>query len=126
MGYDLHIHRGGDWFDAAQNPITLEEWSDFVANSPDFRMDNFAEADFEGGDRLRLEQEGIAVWTGHPESDEAWFSHYAGEITAKNPDEAMRRRMFEVATVLGARLQGDDGEFYGPDGEPLPEQRDVP
>jgi hypothetical protein len=30
--------------------------------------------------------------------------------------------MAQIAHDLGARLQGDDGEFYGPDGEPLPEE----
>ena len=29
--------------------------------------------------------------------------------------------MVKVADDLGARLQGDDDEFYGPDGKPLPE-----
>jgi hypothetical protein len=27
--------------------------------------------------------------------------------------------MVEIAEALEARVQGDDGEFYGPDGEPL-------
>ena len=27
----------------------------------------------------------------------------------------------QIARDLRARPQGDDGEFYGPDGEPLPE-----
>jgi hypothetical protein len=124
VGYDLHIHRAAeDWMDAADNPITLDEWSDFVARAPDFRMDNFAEAETEDGEVLRLEEGGIAVWTGHPASDTAWFSYSDGMIVVKNPDEPLRRRMFEVAVALGARVQGDDGEFYGPDGEPTPEDQ---
>jgi hypothetical protein len=38
-----------------------------------------------------------------------------------NPDAHTVRRMVKIADDLAARLQGDDGEFYGPDGEPLPE-----
>jgi hypothetical protein len=123
MGYDLHIHRAEDWMDATEDPITLDEWSDFVAGARDFRLDNFAEAETENGDVLRLEQEGIAVWTGHPTSDTAWFSYSEGMIVVKNPDEPIRRRMVEVAGALGARVQGDDGEFYAPDGEPIGEDR---
>ena len=41
--------------------------------------------------------------------------------TAKNPDQHVLRRMAQIADDLGARLQGDDGEFYGLEGEPLPE-----
>jgi hypothetical protein len=121
MGYDLHIHRAATWLDPRDNPITLEEWRAYVNAHSDFRMDNFAEADLGDEGVLRVEGEGLAVWTGHPSSDTAWFYYADGEITVKNPDEHLRRKMFEVGTSLGARVQGDDIEFYGPDGEPLPQ-----
>ena len=38
-----------------------------------------------------------------------------------NPDTHTIRRMVVIADDLGSRLQGDDGEFYGADGEPLTE-----
>jgi hypothetical protein len=122
MGYELHIHRSEDWLDASENPITLAEWAEYVERSPDLRMDNFAEAPLDDGSVLRVEEEGIAVWTGHPtQPDDAWIGYEPGRVVVKSPDEPMVRRMYEVAEALGARLQGDDGEFYGPDGQPVPE-----
>jgi hypothetical protein len=83
-------------------------------------MDNFAEAPLDDGSVLRVEEEGIAVWTGHPaRPEEAGFTYEPGRVVVKSPDEHMVRRMREVAENLGARVQGDDGEFYGPDGEPI-------
>jgi hypothetical protein len=40
MGYDLHVRRGDRWSEEPSNPITLAEWSAYVARSPDLRMDN--------------------------------------------------------------------------------------
>ena len=36
-----------------------------------------------------------------------------GEISARNLSELLIAKMCEVARVLGARVRGDDGEFYG-------------
>jgi len=119
VGYDVHIHRAESWLDASGIPITLEEWSRYVEMSPEFGMDNFAEAVTTDGDHLRIESEGLAVWTGYPEPDTAWFSYFEGEIIVKNPDELVRRKMFEVASAFSARVQGDDDEFYGPAGEEI-------
>jgi hypothetical protein len=121
MCYELHIHRAAGWLDAEDTPIRFEEWSSYVGASPDFRMDNFAEADLGDGEVLRVEAEGIAVWTGHPTSDSAWFTYGQGTIDVKNPDEPIRRKMFEVATALGARVQGDEGEFYDQAGRIIPD-----
>ena len=49
----------------------------------------------------------------------AWF-YYAkteGGITVKNPDKEIFKKMFNLAKKLGARLQGDEGEFYDVNGE---------
>ncbi|MFE6049245.1 hypothetical protein ACFQ6N_00635 [Kitasatospora sp. NPDC056446] len=39
-----------------------------------------------------------------------WWS--AGWIVSKSPSDAVIATMREVAKVLDARLQGDDGEYY--------------
>jgi hypothetical protein len=36
-------------------------------------------------------------------------------IVSKNPSNFMIAKMCQLARVLGARVQGDDGEFYGDD-----------
>jgi hypothetical protein len=40
----------------------------------------------------------------------AWLDQDNGEVVAKNPDEEILRKMHQIAQVLDARVQGDDGE----------------
>ncbi|WP_158820852.1 MULTISPECIES: hypothetical protein [unclassified Streptomyces] len=37
----------------------------------------------------------------------------AGRVVAKYPSDALIVKMCQVAGLLGARVQGDDGEHYG-------------
>jgi len=48
----------------------------------------------------------------------AWFWHFRDHISVKNPDEAILAKMYKIATSLNAKVQGDEGEIYGPDGKP--------
>jgi hypothetical protein len=120
MGYELHITRGENWFDD-EPQITCEEWLAIVDADPDLRLDGFAEAELGDGSVLRAEDPTIAVWTAHPDAgmETLWISYSQGNIVVKGPDEPTRRKMWQIAQLLNARVQGDDGEFYGPDGEEL-------
>ncbi|NYH26059.1 hypothetical protein GGD40_005630 [Paraburkholderia bryophila] len=46
----------------------------------------------------------------------AWFDFRAGNVVVKNPDTAILLKMWLIAQKLGARVQGDDCEIYGVDG----------
>ena len=48
----------------------------------------------------------------------AWFNHNVDRIAVKNPDEEILVKMHEVAQVLAAKVQGDDGEEYDAVGQP--------
>ena len=48
----------------------------------------------------------------------AWFSYRDGEITVKDPDREISRKMFTIAVALKARVQGDEGETYDANGNP--------
>ena len=64
---------------------------------------------------LRLENEGLSVWTAysrHSENGMAWFSFHEGNVVVKNPDPEILQKMRLLAQVLSAKVQGDDGEFY--------------
>lgn len=121
MGYDVHITRKVRWFEEDGPEISLPDWLDYVASDPEMRADGYAEAETPSG-VLRMEDEGIAVWTaysGHGVGGNmAWFCHFGDRITVKNPDEAIMAKMHRIASSLGARVQGDEGEEYGPDGLP--------
>lgn len=117
MGYNLYITRSLNWFDEdPENPISLEEWKNYVANDPEMRLDNYASADVPGQGTLEVWQEGISVWTGYSEDglngSHAWFSYSNGNIDVKNPDDEIIGKMLVIAEALHARVQGDEGEFY--------------
>jgi hypothetical protein len=40
MGYDLHITRKANWFDASPS-IALDEWLEYVASDPEIQHDGF-------------------------------------------------------------------------------------
>jgi hypothetical protein len=120
MGYDIHITRASHWSESPDQPITLDEWIAYVKSDKEMRLDNRAEATTTSGERLALESPGIAVWTAWGKNgidgNFAWFYYSDGEITVKNPDRAILRKMFTIATALRARVQGDDGEIYDANG----------
>jgi hypothetical protein len=115
MGYELHITRAPDWTESDSHPITLDEWLKYIATDPEMRLDGFAEAHVDGG-VLRYENKGLAVWlaySGHGvNGNMAWFDHRRGRIVVKSPDQEIVGKMKKIALTLGARLIGDEGEFY--------------
>ena len=121
MGYDLHITRRDFWADNGDGvPITLDDWKQYIATDPEMRLDGYAEATTTSGDSVRMEMEGIAVWTKHSQNgidgNMAWIYHTGDRIVAKNPDEEMIGKMCRIASLLNAKVQGDDGETYAEDG----------
>ena len=124
MGYDVHITRKLAWYDDEAPEISLDEWLHHVAGDPELRLDGHAEARPGGGAVLGVEDPSMAVWIGHPEHGKrdgmAWIWHSNGNVMAKNPYDAMLRKMHRIGVALGAKVQGDEGEIYGPDGDPLP------
>jgi hypothetical protein len=120
VGYELHVHRARDWSDAEEHPITLREWRGYVESAPDLRLEEAVEAESPDGARISLADEGgAAIWTGHPEGGDVWVVYRGGRIVVNGADRPVARRLAEVADALEARVQGDGGEFYGADGEPL-------
>ena len=115
MGYDVHITRKSEWHGEGPD-ITLDEWLGYVASDASMRHDGDAEATTPAGDVLRVNSAGIAVWTGYTghgrDGNMAWFSHAGGNVVAKNPDPEILDKMVRIAKVLGATVQGDEGEHY--------------
>jgi hypothetical protein len=117
MGYDIHITRQENWYDDdLSKQISLKEWKEYLKGDSEMRLDNFAEATLQSEGKIRLENEGLAVWTIHPsdnvDSNHVWFDFRNGNITVKNPDGEIMRKMLSIAEKLKARMQGDEGEIY--------------
>jgi hypothetical protein len=117
MGYDIHITRQENWYDDdISKQISLTEWKQYIESDSEMRLDNFAEATLQSGDKIRLENEGLAVWKNYTgdnvHSNHAWFDFRNGNITVKNPDDEIMKKMLNIAEKLEARMQGDEGEIY--------------
>jgi hypothetical protein len=100
MGYDIHITRSADWSDQGEERITAEEWARVAAadaslrHSPDSGEAFYQFAD--GG---------------------SWFDFADGCVYTKNPNDATLAKAHDLAVRLKAKVQGDDGEVYLPNGE---------
>jgi hypothetical protein len=99
MGYDLHITRAEFHALNAGHEITAEEWLRYIDGDPELQPLPSAGPYF-------------ARWSGESKYPDPWFHWFQGTIITKNPDQAILAKMLEIAGRLGARVQGDDGEFY--------------
>jgi len=111
MGYDVHITRKANWFEDGPD-ISASEWQAYIADDPEMTITGAAEAALPGGDVLRYQNSLLAEWR-KPTGQTAWFDFRKGRVVVKNPDEETVEKMKRVARALRARVQGDDGEFYG-------------
>lgn len=124
MGYNLYITRKEDWSDEDSSlEISLTEWTSYCQQDDEMRMDNFAEARPSDGSYFKIEKEGIAVWKKYSldglNGNHAWFNHNFGNITVKNPDEEIIKKMISIAEQLAASVQGEEGEVYDESSFPL-------
>lgn len=121
MGYDVHITRKEEWSDDGGPDISREEWLGYVGTDKSMRREQDAVVENAQGEAFSVQDETLAVWTewaGREEGkNEAWMWLGHGNVMAKNPDEAMLRKMFLIADAMAGKLQGDDGEVYNSIGE---------
>lgn len=117
MGYELHITRKENWLDEdPELDISMKEWTDLVNNDPEMRLDHEATATKTGGETIIVYSEGLSVWTAYSREgirgNDAWFSYDRGNICVKNPDTEIIQKMLLIASLLRAKVMGDDGELY--------------
>lgn len=112
MGYDLHITRKELWFEDGPD-IDDSEWRAYVASDPELRITGVAEAPLPDGGALRYESPLMAEWRRRSGGETVWFDFRDGRVVVKNPDDEIIAKMRQIAAALRARVQGDEGEFYG-------------
>lgn len=100
MSYDAHITRKKFYADPEGPPITAQEWLAYVATDPQLRLDPSSK---------RHNATILGIQSQHPEP---WLEWFEDDIYTENPDEAVLGKMLQIASALGARVQGDDGEIY--------------
>lgn len=106
MGYDLHIVRTEHWRDASSAPVTKADVDRMIAadESLSWSTSDYADMKEKDGSIIRYF---FINWNGEPAF---WWCR--SEITCKNPTDDQIFKLAEMAKALGARLVGDDGEYY--------------
>ena len=99
MGYDVHITRSEDWSDTEGPKITPDEWLAVIQNDPEL-LPNPENGPY------------FVIWRGTTRYPETWFDWLRGNIYTKWPDRATLRKMLQIAELLDAKVQGDEGEIY--------------
>ncbi|RBP37664.1 hypothetical protein DES53_11346 [Roseimicrobium gellanilyticum] len=105
MGYHVYITREKNGVDS---DIPLEDWLQHVASTPELEFEK------PQGDDLASQftrSVHAAHWSGAAE-EYAWLGWSHGEIWTKNPPEKLIGYMIEIAPKFGARVRGDEGEYY--------------
>lgn len=129
MGYDVHITRKELVHDVNGPEISLDEWRDYVKIDREFELREHTEFTEQDGSNNHFEHPGSAVWiqwSKHGKGvDEGLFFPQDGNVTVKNPDKEIVRKMVRIAAVLDATVQGDDGEMYNDKAEIIDEHGDL-
>lgn len=120
MGYNVYITRKENWHDEEGPAISIEEWAAFIRSDPEMRLEVNAEPTVGNDGCPQIENSGVAVWTAYPSHENdgnmSWFYFANGNITVKNPDQEILKKMWSMAKTFSAKVQGDDGECYDADG----------
>lgn len=102
MGYNFHITRARNWFEAESHPISLDEWLEFAGSSPLLTS---------GGSMENPYFELVG------DSGQATWLHWSdGQVSAggSGADTSIMRSIFHIASQLGASVQGDDYGVLSP------------
>jgi len=129
MSYHLHITRKAQGWNDANDPaaISRAEWLDYVAGDPDMAANDYSVDPQYGqpnaeGSAYDTYVEGLAAWLGHSgaglKGEYVWFGHEQDRVTVENPDEETLGKLLAIAQALGARVQGDDGEYFDQPDQP--------
>ncbi len=117
MGYNLYITRQENWFDENDNKIiSIEEWKEYWKGDIEMRLDNFIITKTNHEEDIKLEMDGVAVWTRYSKNgingNYAWIFYGDGNIECKNPDEEIIGKLIDIASEFNAKVQGDECEVY--------------
>ncbi|MCC5821796.1 MAG: hypothetical protein LAT64_00750 [Phycisphaerales bacterium] len=110
MGYDLHITRKEDWSDEDGPRISRQEWLTLIECDPVLRIDT--------ENCNRTPPNVFTVWDDPDAPDGSyWIDWTEDDVSARHQGKDFIRKLHEIASKLGAIVQGDDGEVYLPNGE---------
>jgi len=107
MGYELNISREGE-----TNPITKEEWVDYIKSDPEFEPIEEFSGQIPEGEILTVPTPNAGLWKSSKGEVPFTFSEKYGEIAVKNPERWIIEKMIAIALQLNAVVSGEEGEIY--------------
>ena len=93
MAYTIHITKKNDWTDE-EPKITQEEWNTLMTNGV---LELVDDKKYDAWDAKR---------------DNLYFSFSKGNIDCNPREEKDIQTIKKIASVIGANVQGDEGELY--------------
>jgi hypothetical protein len=107
MGYELNIQRKNE-----QNKINAKEWITYMESDSEFsRIEEFS-ADLGNNEVLTVPTPNGGLWKSDKGEVPFTFSEKYGEITVKNPENWIIKKMISIAGNLNAVVLGEEGEKY--------------
>jgi len=99
MSYDVYITRAPHLREGAEAPIRQEDWRFVIENDPDLSA-----PDQSAPHRAR--------WGGPSSRGVTWIDWSDGNLFSTDPDHSVIRKLVQIATLLGGRVEGEGGECY--------------
>lgn len=102
MAYTLYITCPPHYRSPHRRKLRASAWADLIASDPSLSLLP-PESHPDGP---------AAAFQSHPNEPTALFRFRDGNILCANPDEHAVAKLLQLATALGAHLQGEDGEIH--------------
>lgn len=109
MDTKIHLTRKKDLFDrTSKKAVTLQEWSTFVDNDPEMRLDNATTVTLANGTSYTYKSPGTAVWLNRKPGDTEYkvvkFDYVDGAIVVDDPDKRTIEKARHIAFKLNTHL----------------------
>lgn len=111
MGYELHITKKKNW-NLGGPDIAGADWMKYLESDPELRLSRPVAVTLSDGSTYQHSIPTLAKWTGHSSGYPVLFDYRNESIVVRNPDAETISKMQQISKKLGARVQGDNGEFY--------------
>lgn len=109
MESKFYITRKQDLLDhSSGNGISLQEWTNFVENDPEMRLDNYTVVTLPSGEVYQYASPGTAVWLnrepGATVIREVMFDYAGGNILVNDADKRTLDKIRHIAFKLNTRI----------------------
>jgi hypothetical protein len=108
MGYNIHITLADEWTDSESNPIT----SDLLEEVSRISHKNTSGVNPSTGEVIEQSFEESFYWPNESSNNKCMFHLMSGRLVFKYSDDSQIEIAKDLASYLGAKVQGDEGEEY--------------